>query len=27
LSMRATLAAWTVVFLLGVWIYAEQYVF
>ena len=27
LAMRATLALWTVVFLLGVWIYAEQYVF
>jgi uncharacterized membrane protein YozB (DUF420 family) len=27
LAMRATLAAWTMVFLLGVWIYAEQYVF
>jgi uncharacterized membrane protein YozB (DUF420 family) len=27
LAMRATLALWTVVFLLGVWIYAEQYIF
>jgi|SRR5829696_7871054 len=27
LAMRATLALCTVVFLLGVWIYAEQYVF
>jgi uncharacterized membrane protein YozB (DUF420 family) len=27
LAMRATLAPWTAVFLLGVWIYAEQYVF
>jgi uncharacterized membrane protein YozB (DUF420 family) len=27
LAMRATLALWTVVFLVGVWIYAEQYVF
>jgi uncharacterized membrane protein YozB (DUF420 family) len=26
LAMRATLTLWTVVFLLGVWIYAEQYV-
>lgn len=27
LAMQVTLAVWTVVFLLGVWIYAEQYFF